>query len=80
MKGYRAFIHNHQILKQPKGPLTGTLINRQCKLQAMDCYSRGRTSELQESQTHNAEKPDWEGDILYKFYSDKLERKNQTEL
>lgn len=43
--------------KQPKGPLTGTLINRQCKLQ---------NKRAQESQTHNAEKPDWEGDILYK--------------
>lgn len=30
--------------KQPKGPLTGKLINRQCDLQAMDCYSRGRIS------------------------------------
>ena len=45
MKGYRGFIQITKYWKQPKGPLTGKLINRQCDLQAMDCYSRGRTSE-----------------------------------
>lgn len=48
--------------KQPKASLTGKLINRQCYLQAMDCY----LEEAEESQRHDAKKPDWKGDALYK--------------
>lgn len=66
MKGYRGFIHNHQILET-----TQRSFNRYADQQTVQTSGNGllfqrKNKRAQESQTHNAEKPDWEGDILYK--------------
>lgn len=66
MKGYRGFIHNQQILET-----TQRSFNRYADQQTVQTSGNGllfqrKNKRAQESQTHNAEKPDWEGDILYK--------------